>query len=265
MKTVFVLSILFITSSCGLHKKRSGYYGKQVTSSGPDKISNSASNKSKYETDAGLLITGKMNRNLSSEFFGMIDFNFKNNTDQWIVIDKIIVNFGDTKINKNVTFVSGAQLKHYFASIEEILKRKRERARKNKQMTAAVMSGLAVGLSGSGNNYNNLATSMAIGAATSLSISQFNNSSKKLDTKNIFPDGHLLHSEFIIPPGLNTKKWLLVNSKNHKETGYIDTIYLIYKTKKGKKEKIQLSFRSGGGIKTWQSKVRRQSKRPSIF
>lgn len=263
MRAIITIMIFLLVSSCGLQPKRKGYYGKQVKASSENKSTkNNKRGAKKYETDAGIIITGKMNKNLSSKYFGMIDFVFKNNTDEWIRIEKIIANFGDSKINKNIKFVSGRQLKYYFDAIEPILLEKQRKMQKNKQMTAAVFAGLAGGMAASNNGYGNfsgLATGLALGAATSLSISQFN-SSKKLATKDIFPEGHLLRSDFVIPPGLETKKWLLINSTNHQETGYISKIYVIYKTKKGKKEKIELTFRSGGGFATWQSDVKGKPK-----
>ena len=38
------------------------------------------------------------------------------------------------------------------------------------------------------------------------------------------PDTHALRGPYLLPPGLIRTKWVLFNSKQHKKTGYLDTL-----------------------------------------
>jgi hypothetical protein len=53
-----------------------------------------------------------------------------------------------------------------------------------------------------------------------------------------------LSANFAIPPGLFVKKWIVLNSKNHKKTKFIDKVYLRCITEEGKSEKFKLVFRN---------------------
>lgn len=81
------------------------------------------------------------------------------------------------------------------------------------------------------------------GALNSMTVDEFNEKYDKLELEKIFPSEHLMAKNFVIPPGLFAKKWVLFNSTNHHDTGYIESLIIKYDLKLGVTEKVKLSLR----------------------
>lgn len=231
MKKIGIFICLILISGCA--SVHSGYYAKQIDQTGKEV-------KGK-QTKLGLIVSGIENVNLSSTYFGVIDFTFENKSQEWIRIKSIKIDFGDDKINQNVKFTSGNDLAIWFEST----KKRNIINDFNTEMVLGAIAGAGLGMAAASNNQKvqNIGTATAIGAAASLSAYEFNKSLDKIEKAEIFSENHLFAKEFVIPPGLFVKKWLLLNSKNHEETGYITDLFLEYLTENGDTERLKLSFR----------------------
>jgi len=69
------------------------------------------------------------------------------------------------------------------------------------------------------------------------------------------PAGHLLGGDIAVPPNLFLKRWLIVNSTKHKETGYVHTIVIEFKDMNNNPQKYYLPFRDrvGANVGGWQT------------
>lgn len=219
----------------------SGNYAVQVD----QESSNSnvkKSSKKETQTESGLVISGQLKRILSSRYFALIDFTFENKTQEWIRITDIEVDFGSEEANENISFTYGKDLSVWFKSTQ-----KRNKIRNyNQQMALGAITGFGAGLAAGSSNSSvqNLGLMTATAGATVLSVKEFNRLKTKIEDSEIFPKNHLFAKDFIIPPGLFDKKWLVLNSKNHEQIGFLTNLYLEYKIKGEKKGKVKLQFRS---------------------
>lgn len=251
MKLVLSLSILLLVTSCAQYRLHKGSYAKQVNS----KNEKTKKWNKRGETDIGLRISSQIDSKLSSKYFGMINFIFENKTDKWIRIEKAYLKFSHPEINKNVRFVSGNQLNYFLDAVNDMNKEKAKIKAQNQAAWAAVAAGAAAA-SSSSSQYNtytgvNFLNGMLLGAVVSMNISQFEQSTAK-DNKKLFPKGHLFHKDFVIPPGLFSKKWILLNTTNHETIGRLSEAVLTYVTSDGKKETVAVGLK---GYSQWQKDV----------
>ena len=231
--TTLVLCLVLFFGCASVHR---GQYAVQIDSKGEQ-----LSRRKKGKTELDLVISGIENTTLASQYFGVIDFTFENLSQEWIKIKSIKADFGDEKINKNVKFTSGKDIPIW----HEAIKIRNTIDDFNTRTILGGLAGFGAGLAAYSNNKDlqKIGAMTAVGAVTSLSAYEFNKQLDKIEKTKIFPKNHLFTKDFIIPPGLFVKKWLLVNSKNHKEISYIHNIFIEYQTEEGKTEKIKLDFR----------------------
>lgn len=234
----FILTILFLFSCISCAQVHSGHYAVPLDQPLNIKRTNI---KHQEQTVLGLLISGKENKAFSSKYFAVIDFTFENLSQEWIRIKKIKINFENEKINKNIKFTSGNDLTIWHASTKKrnIIKDF------NTEMVLGAITAFGAGLAAGSDqkNVKDFGNVLAVGGAASLSVYEFNKVLNSIEKSAIFPESHLFATDFVIPPGLFVKKWLLCNSKNHNETGYISHIFLEYEIEDGTVEKLKLDFR----------------------
>jgi len=237
---LLLISIVFFSSCASIH---SDYYGNEVRKDG------SLSNDKK--TDMGLVISVEEDIDMSSAYFGMLYFTFENKTQNWIRIKNIRIDFKSDAVNPNVRFTSGYDLKAWYASIIK----KKQISEFNRQMflgTMSVIGGIMATTSGN-KTARAIGATAFMGAMTSLSVDEYRKSLDRVQKTKIFPENHLFYNQFVVPPGLFQKKWLVLNSANHKKTGYLSYLYIVYKTMDGKEETVRLQFRSPyHGYSQWQ-------------
>ena len=144
----------------------------------------------------------------------MIVISFENESDKWMDISEISATFGE-EIDNNVVVVLGRKLDIW----KQASNASRELDLKNFQlfMTAIGAVGVAGSLSSLSSNPRNYKDSLMYHSLTLGALSAIHHSDQKKDDleKTIeIPDSHLM-SNFIIPPGIFTHKWILfqTNSK----------------------------------------------------
>lgn len=249
MKIAATIAFLSLLTSCAQYSLHKGGYAQQVES---NETETNGKRKVKGETDIGLRISSQIDDKLSSNFFGMINLTFENTTSRWIRIEKVYFKFDHPEVNESVKFVSGNQLNYFLDAVNDMNKEKAKVAAQNQATLAAVAAGVAAaGTSSRYNNYSgvNFLAGATLGAAMSMNISQFEAGNREENNKKLFPDGHLYHKDFVIPPGLFTKKWILLNTSNHDKIGRLKEALLTYVTSDGKKETVILNLK---GNSNWQ-------------
>lgn len=187
-------------------------------------------------SDLGLKISAEENVQLGSDYFGVINFSFINTSQEWIYIKNIKLDFGDG-INENIRIISG---KDIYAWKESTLHRN-QIDEYNMKLFLGTVALAGAFMSESGNKYaGKTGELMLLGAYSSLSVKELNDSQKKINYPAIFPQNHLLSGEIIVPPGLFVKKWIVVNSRNHDKIGIIKKFDIEYETKSNDKERIRI-------------------------
>jgi len=164
---------------------------------------------------------------MSSEYFGFIDFTFENKTENWVEIKDIQLNFQDKKIGKFVKIISGKELNIYLESIK--IRNNIKEYNKRVILGTVAVIGNSIAKSSNGRNGQLIGNTLLAGSLTSLTLDEMNKQIDKLENAEIFPHNHLMSKDFLIPPGLFVKKFLIINSENSK-TGYIKDILLTYST-----------------------------------
>jgi len=238
-----VFSLLISLISCAsLH---SGYYAEQIDEKG--------NVIKKKKTDIGLVISAKEDPDLSSKYFGFINLTFENKSQEWIRIKKVSIDLLSEEANKNVKFTSGNDLTLWQ---EAVIKRNEIREYNRELLLASIaVIGTTVAMTSDNKGVKAAGAFTGLGALTSLTVNEFNKVINNIENAKIFPRTHLFSEEFIVPPGLFTKKWVLLNTTNHKKTGFLKSFHITYETDDGKKETIKLQFRSSGTITEWQKEV----------
>ncbi|MGK5092534.1 hypothetical protein WDW89_11045 [Deltaproteobacteria bacterium TL4] len=242
MKRIVILQLLIILINYGCAKIHSGNIATPVRSE---------SNVPSQQGAMGLIVSGEENNNLSSPYFGVIDFTFENTSQGWIKLSQVKVYFENDTINENVQFTSGKELKVWMESTQK----KVVMDLHNKQVAYGSIAGVGLGLAATGDDpqTRNMGLAMYLGTFAALAVDSFQDQASGLEQTKVFPQTHLFAKDFMIPPGLFIKKWVVLNSKNHSKTGYIHTLYLEYETSSGERATLKLEFRNGSS--EWQNEL----------
>lgn len=192
-------------------------------------------------TGLGLLISGEENQKMASRNFGVIEFTFENTTDKWVRINKISVDFGDEAKNSSIFITSGRDIDIWKESI--MIRNRIDEYNMNLFLGTLAVLGTAAAVGSNNQSVQNAGAAAALGAFSSLAVRDFLQYRDKIQGTAIFPSGHLFSDGFNVPPGLFVKKWILLNSRNHKDIGFINKIFLTYETDDKKSETVRLVFR----------------------
>lgn len=243
MNTKFFVGTIFLAILLGCANVHTGKYATQVGEQG-EKVEQ----KGKL-TKLGLIISGRERTELSSKYFGLLDFTFENCTQDWIRIKRIEISFGNDVVDENISITSGDDIIYWQRAIKHrnIIDDQNTRA----LFGAIAVLGMGFAIAGGSDELRMLGATSGLGAITSLSVYEYNKNMAAITSSEIFPASHILAEGFNIPPGLFTKKWILLNSRNHKKLGIIKYIFIKYTLDNGKSEKIKLYFR-GGVMSRWQ-------------
>jgi hypothetical protein len=188
-------------------------------------------------TKLGLKISAEEDEKLESEYFGVINFSFVNSSQEWIYIKNIKLDFGSDLINNNVRIISGRDILAWKEST--ILRNKIDEYNMNLFLGSLAVTGAMLSTSGN-TNIKTAGNTLLLGSLASLTVKEISDSYNKIQYSSIFPTNHLLNGDFIIPPGLFIKKWIVLNTKNHKETGMITQLDIEYQTTNSITEKVRI-------------------------
>lgn len=206
----------------------------------------------KAPSEIGLSITGEEVNYFSGKYFGMIALNFRNNTDEWIYLKNIDVDFGSPAINKTIFYPIG---KEYIAWKNAIVEQK-DIDEHNRQAFwgSLAITGILASEFSQNDNIKVAGNVAALTSAGLMAASEYQNILRDVEGVDLFPENHLLSGEIVIPPGFFAKRWILVNSND--ETPFIDTISLKYTDENDKEEIAKLRIKNaveGYRKSHWQS------------
>ncbi len=185
----------------------------------------------------GLKISAEEDESFASEYFGVINFSFVNNSQDWITIKNIKLDFGNDTINSNINIISGNDILAWKEST--MLRNKIDEHNQNVFLGSLALSGALLSTSNN-SDVKTAGNTMLLGSITSLSVKEIAEGADRIQYSTIFPANHLLNSNFTIPPGLFVKKWIVINTKNHNQTGIITKFDIEYQTSTLVTEKVRI-------------------------
>lgn len=189
-------------------------------------------------SEDNLEIEAEINRDMSSTYFAYIDFDFENNTQDWQILEEVQISFGSDK-DQFVEVLSGQKYNEW---LKATTARNKEREA-NRQIALAIIGGIGGAMIGSNNNAQ-LGQSLVVGSAAFETLSAFNKNVSDKKRAETLPDNYIYKGSLILPPGLAVKRFVVLNSKDHKKLGYITSLKLSYKLENQEKS-IDLTFRGG--------------------
>ena len=231
------LSLLFLCSACAT--VNNSHYAE------PEQKGDS-----KHSSAAGLVISGAENTTLASDYFGVIDFTFENQTSDWIRIKNVTLDFGDKATNDAVKIPIGNELIAWARAAEQ------NKAIKDYNTALLLGSVMAIGLTAASvsNNQGLQATGAlaAFGATGGLAVVSVRDEKQKAELAKLVPSTHLMSDDFVVAPGLHAKKWITLYTREPNKIPIIKTVTLIYTLENGHIERAKLKFRDL--VSEWQSR-----------
>ncbi len=205
-------------------------------------------NSSIKPAKSDLVISGWVNNDRCTNFFGYVDLVFENRSEEWIDLQNMQLYFPDEAANGRVSIVVEPQLSLWNES--DNIRRNEER--KNAQIAAALVSGMVmVSAEQQGHKTYSDLGKLGLGvSAYSLSKGGYKLSAEEKKLLDGLPDTHALKGPYLLPPGLFRTKWVLFNTKQHDKTGYLDVIALDFDLTKG---------REAPQHKTWYLRIRNKN------
>ena len=225
IRKIIVAFVVVATSGCA--SVHSGNYAKNLL-------------ESKAETK-DLLISAQLSLKLSSDYFGFVTLTFENLSDDWLELSDVKVDFNDEAHRKNITPIRGQKLAQWQRSITL-----RNKVYDHNE-SVALGSLLALGTLATFSNNNSTSkagVTTAIASAGVLTAREINRDLEAINNNQSVPDSHLMYGAVLVPPLLSTKKWIVFNSKNHRDMEYKNSFTLTFRDQNNKKYKFNVKYNS---------------------
>jgi hypothetical protein len=214
---------------------RSGPYATPVDPAGQPLKGN--------RTAAGLLISGAEDPAYSSPNFGFIVLTFQNDTDDWVRVERVHVQFGGGVKEAAIAIPAGEQLQSWAEAALQL------RAIRNAN-AALILGALSVAGSTVALAANDHSTRVA-GAAISAAAEAGLVAGEAVAATEAFPPAHLLSVPFIIPPHLFAKRWIVLQTPTSPGTPCVDAMLINYEMARAQREQVWVRF-FGDSNSEWQ-------------
>lgn len=231
----YIFTALLTVVMTGCASVHSGRYASEVNGRGEEVTS---------VVKSPLIISAKLNIGMSSEYFGMIEFTFENQSDEWIRLSNIVLHPENEANSEHIKIIGGEELDQWYSSTLA----KKAISDHNFAVGAGLLlgAGVAAMAKDNGSGVSSAGAVLAGTSVASMTLKGFNEQLNKLEGPAIFPKTHLFHSDVLIPPKLFTRKWLVLNTKKHDEIENFSSLVLNVKTKKSETKRYIVNFRRGG-------------------
>lgn len=204
-------------------------------------------------TPSGLVISGGEIDAYASEQFGVVEVTFENRSTEWIRVEQIRLQFGRER-DSVVHTPGGADLEAWYAATLQ-----RNNIRNTNYATALgalFLIGESIAVAGAlseEREVKDAGTALALGSASVALIEGQIARTESAERVGSVPQNHLLAVPFAVPPGLFTKKWVLL----HTQAGApcIRAMVLDYQLEGRGREHVALTFRRGNEDSDWQKEA----------
>ncbi len=246
LKIALAAAALFLSIGC-IAQVHPGNYAYQVDSEHiPLKMTKSGSPvNSKHEA---VKISGREIRELSSPYFGVIDFTIENKTADWLDLKDISIEFSNEKINKGVQIPLGNKIRFW---AESTLARNKVRDH-NRALFAIALTGAGAAIAGSSDSQymQGLGAAAMIGGYSYLVVNDIGNYMDEIHNSKAVPPNFLIGNDLQIPPSLFSRYWVLFYTPKPEDLPYIEKVYVDLTVQEAKR-KYCLEFRKMGVSSEW--------------
>ena len=237
-------------SSCA--SVASGPYGTPLDTAGKPSAAEAQAAK--------LKVSAREIPEMSSRYFGEIEFTLENPTAEWVRVDKVALDFGGPKINQSVYFPWGSQLDNWL----EATRQRNAVQEENVAMTLAVLglgAGMVAGAAGGPGSgvrmAGGLVSMAALAGAAAVATSESSASTPPTEGP-VFFGRHLFAFPIEVPPGLFVKRFVVVNTPDDPGLGCLSRLVIRYDLADKTTHLVAVDFRTGDasrGRSLWQSNV----------
>ncbi len=168
-------------------------------------------------------IEATLNDSMSSTNFAYIDFIIKNKNEEWKTLKDIKIKFQNEVANNNISFLYGIYFNTYLESIE----RRNKIREANNQLIQSALLLVGGGLFMNGDNNTQEMGKALIAGGTLMGANDFYHNYKKLYESGSLPKNYIL-SNILVPPYLEVAKFVILQSKNNNEIGFVDKLKIEY-------------------------------------
>jgi hypothetical protein len=244
-KLALVLTLLDLVGCVPI---ASGPYGTHLDASGQP--SSAAAQAAKLKVSAREI------PQMSSRYFGEIEFTIENPTARWIRMDQVALDFGSPKNNQAVYLPWGSQLDNWLEATRQrnaIRKENSEMALEILGLGGALLSIAAPGQPTGLRVAGGLATLAAITGAAAIATGE---AGEAAADRPVFEGRHLLAMPIEVPPGLFVRRFVVVNTPGDSSLGCFTKVILSYELADKTSHRVAVEFRSGYdpyGVSEWQS------------
>lgn len=207
-----------------------------------------------------LTFSASLIEDLSSEYFGYLDFTIENNSEKWIVVKVTGIRFDSLASSENIRFPNAEEYLNWQAAMGQKIRIEEY----NKSIAMGVVAGAGLGLAAlsDNNTVRGLGAATAVASAGYMAGHGINQVRDSLQLAKAIQANNLLVDSALVLPGLFTKKWLLVNTMNHDKIGFLTEMTLNY-TESGKEKAVKIKFREVHTVGTakWQSELHSKLKK----
>lgn len=169
-----------------------------------------------------ITISAEINNDLSSEYFGMIEFTFENNTDKWITIKDTTIDIPNQEVKNSTIFILGEELNMWARATAQLNKISKYNERLAYDSILAASS--LVDAVSDDETVKGVAAGVAMVTLLSMTANDLVNQQKAAEWHNYLPDNYVLLKNKKVPPGLFANYWLLLNTTDHDKNALLDTL-----------------------------------------
>lgn len=174
-----------------------------------------------------LLVSASEAPYYSTTYLGLVEVTFENHTDVWKQVVRVAVDFGGPTKNRSVTIATADEIDAW------------ERAIKLRWVTAGKVVTTAVEARGLGLSVDTLGTWIDAHPRSTPP----GDPAAESPPPPAYPAQHLLTTPFAVPPGLFTKRWILLSTPDNPPGGCIDSMILTYETSDHQTGRVRLPFK----------------------
>jgi hypothetical protein len=202
-------------------------------------------------TASGLVISGEELTTYASENFGLVEVTLENQLSAWVRIERLTLDFGDS-VRGGVSLTEEPDVSAWYrATVQRNDVRDANRA---SALGALVLVGAAVTVAGHATDepVAKAAGGLAMAAGPLALVAKgVDEAIERAERGDVYPETHLLAVPFGVPPGLFSKRWVLINTQG-RDTPCVRGMIIDYDVEGRGRERVLLRFRRRGNGSEWQ-------------
>ena len=225
--------------ACGCATVDDGHYGVPV---------DAANRPQATAAPPPLLVSAGEAATYSTSYLGLVEVTFENRTAVWKQVDRVTLDFGSPAKNQSIAIASADDIDTWERAITiRVITQRRPLA-----ATAVEALGVDAGdtLGSWAQHHQRAAAPAVVSGAPASAPPATDAPASAVATTPPYPEQHLLTTPFRIPPGLFTKRWILLSTTDNPPGGCIDSMILSYETSDHASGRVLLPFKVAGS--DWQ-------------